>query len=255
MISFAGLCRDLFLIAQLPQGRGSRGHEWECLVQRHLAKRGVRSDVLPGGYSLLGHTSLSGLKHQLDGTIASRDTFVIGEWKAYRGVFPKNELIRFKGVTDDFYLGLRGEQPARPVMRVFGGPGVATRELRRYAAIWGITLIDSDHWPAPVLASDRLTWPSIDSPEPTDDDCQRLTWLSRRFNGYLGGGGMVAMNLRSHRRRRELTTHLIAIISGQNVCGLPSTRPQANSKLYSTDTSWVGLSRREQRGVRALCSV
>ena len=59
MISFAGLCRDLFLIAQLPLGIGGSGREWGCFLQGYLAKHGVRSDVLPGGYSLQGHTSLS----------------------------------------------------------------------------------------------------------------------------------------------------------------------------------------------------
>lgn len=172
-------------MAQLPRGRGASGREWEGIVQEHLANRGVRSDVLPGGCSLLGQTSLSGLRHQLDGTIASRDTVVIAEWKAYRGGFPKNELIRFKGVTDDFYLGLRGEFPSRPIMRVFGGPGTATRELRNYAAIWGITLIDSHRWPAPVLASDRLTWSSLDCRGPTEDDCKRLAWLSRPLQRVL----------------------------------------------------------------------
>ena len=185
MITFAGLCRDLFLMAQLPGVRDAGGLEWERLVEEHLSLRGVRTDVLPGGCSLLGFTSLSGLRHQLDGTIASRENIIVGEWKAYRGAFPKNELIRFKGVSDDLYLGLRGEHPARPIMRVFGGPGLATRELRRYAAIWGITIIDSKLWPAPVLASDRLMWSSMDCPRPSDDDHERLTWLSRAFQRVL----------------------------------------------------------------------
>ncbi len=40
-------------------------------------------------------------------------------------------------------------------MRVFGGTGVFTPELRRYGALWGITLGDANWWPAPVLASAR----------------------------------------------------------------------------------------------------
>ncbi len=179
MISFAGLCRDLFLIAQLPLGIGGSGREWGCLLQEYLAKHGVRSDVLPGGYSLQGHTSLSDLGHQLDGTVDSQETVVAGEWKAYRGGFPKNEL------TDDFYVGLGEDLPMRPIMRIFGWPGVATREVPGCAAIWGITPIDSRRWPAPVLASDHLPWSSIHSPEPEEDGRQRLAWPSRPLQRVL----------------------------------------------------------------------
>ena len=185
MISFPGLCRDLFLMAQVPLMGDARGHQWERSIQEHLANRGVRSDVLPGGYSLFGTSSLSGLSHQLDATLASRDAIVIGEWKAYRGAFPKNDLIRFKAVTDDYYFGLRGQHPTRPILRLFGGPGVAKRELRSYAAIWGITLIDSERWPAPVLASERLMWPSGDSEAPAQEDRRHLAWLSRPLQHML----------------------------------------------------------------------
>ncbi len=185
MISFPGLCRDLFLMAQIPLSAASRGHQWERWIQHHLANRGVRSDVLPGGYKLLGTSSLSGLSHQLDATLSSREAIVIGEWKAYQGFFPKNELIRFKAVTDDYYFGLRGQHPARSIMRLFGGPGIATRELRSYAASWGITLVDSERWPAPVLASEHLLWPPGDFEAPAQEDRQHLAWLSRPLQDVL----------------------------------------------------------------------
>ncbi len=185
MISFAGLCRDLFLMGQVPLSAASRGHEWERRIQHHLANRGVRSDPLPGGYTLLGTASQSGLLHQLDATLSSRDAIVIGEWKAYLGPFPKNDLIRFKAVIDDYYFGLRAQHPARPIMRLFGGPGVATREQRSYAATWGITLLDSERWPAPVLASERLLWPPGDFEAPTREDRHHLAWLSRPLQDVL----------------------------------------------------------------------
>ena len=60
MISYAWLCRELFQITQLTLGTGGSGREWECLVKEPLARRGVRSDVLTGGYSLQGYPALSG---------------------------------------------------------------------------------------------------------------------------------------------------------------------------------------------------
>ena len=35
-------------------------------------------------------------------------------------------------------------------MRIFGGTGLVSANLRRYAAFWGITLVDPELWPAPV---------------------------------------------------------------------------------------------------------
>ncbi len=65
----------------------------------------------PGGCSFLGRASLSGLAHQVDAVIGCRDVIVIGEWKAYRGTIPKNELLRFKAVSDDYYLSLGPHSP------------------------------------------------------------------------------------------------------------------------------------------------
>jgi hypothetical protein len=100
---------------------------------------------------------------------------VIGEWKAYRGAIPKNDLLRFKAATDDYWL--RQHQHAMaPVIRVFGGTGYASQALRRYAAVWGICLITTDRWPAPLLASDTTAWPDGG---PDRLARRNLAWLTR----------------------------------------------------------------------------
>jgi hypothetical protein len=70
-------------------------------------------------------------------------------------------------------------------MRVFGGTGRASRELRAYAALHGITVIDPEHWPAPVLAADGLRWPHPGCSGPSADDCRTLTWLCRPMQAVL----------------------------------------------------------------------
>ena len=73
-------------------------------------------------------------------TLSCTDAIVLAEWKAYRGVFPKNELLRFKAATDDYYMSLGTAGLSRPVFRIFGGIGIASDDLRRYAALHGIAL-------------------------------------------------------------------------------------------------------------------
>ena len=123
MITLSDLCRDIFFLAQIDiDGSGPvRGRLWEQRVADHLARHGVPSEPLPGGYSIFGHVSLSTLKHQIDGTLECTDAIVIGEWKAFRDKLPKNELLRFKAATDDYFMALGNEAPSRPVVRIFAG--------------------------------------------------------------------------------------------------------------------------------------
>jgi hypothetical protein len=102
---------------------------------------------------------------------------VIGEWKAYAGPVPKNEVLRFKATTDDLYDAMSDPPPRRPVFRVFGVAGDASPELRWYAARHGVVLVERSRWPAPVLVDEGLPWPADEAP--SGPDLRRLTWLCR----------------------------------------------------------------------------
>lgn len=187
MLSFAALCRDLFLLAQGPtlDNGTPPGYRWEQRIADHLAMRGVPVEAVPGGCRIFGHTSLSGLAHQIDSTLSCHDAFVIGEWKAHRTLIPKNDLLHFKAATDDYYTAIAGAVPTRPIMRIFGGRGRTSAQLRRYAAIHGITIIDPEHWPAPVLAAPQLKWPQDRHPTPSLEDRSTLAWLGRPLQDVL----------------------------------------------------------------------
>jgi hypothetical protein len=149
------MSRDLFLLAFAGRYAGiADGRTWEQCVYDHMSLRSVPVETLPGGYTVFGFASLSELQHQVDLTMGACDAVVILECKAYRGALPKNELLRFKAVTDDYYMALGASVPRLPVIRIFGGPGVADRELRRYAALHGIVVIDEERWPVPFLVAD-----------------------------------------------------------------------------------------------------
>ncbi len=176
---FADLCRDLYILSQIVDATpgSARGWRWEVRIAESLARRGLPVDSVPGGIEVHGVLPLSGLRHQTDAAIRCADAYVIGEWKAYTGTVPKNELLRFKAVTDDLYDAMVEHQPRRPVLRIFGIAGDASSELRWYAARHGITLVERSRWPAPVLASGNVVWPAGDGPDQID--CRRLRWLFR----------------------------------------------------------------------------
>lgn len=177
MLSFTTLVRDLFCLANahVAAGQAGNGRAFERRIERHFAAAGVRPVEVFSGVRSLGSQSLSGLYHQIDATGRTRQATIIGEWKAYRGAIPKNELLRFKAVTDDYWLR-QHPYATSPVIRVFGGTGSVSPALRRYAAQWGICLITTDRWPAPLLGSSTTWWPDG---EPTKLDRRSLAWLSR----------------------------------------------------------------------------
>lgn len=96
---------------------------------------------------------------------------------------PKNEVLRFKGVSDDLYESMAHQPMRLAVLRLFGVAGDARPELRRYAARHGIALVERSRWPAPVLADDKLVWPGDTGP--SEGDRRRLAWLCRPMQRTL----------------------------------------------------------------------
>lgn len=168
MTTLASLCLDLFLLghAHLAAGQAGDGAAFERRVRAHLDAIGLPD---ARGFRVFGRRSLSGIYHQLDEQTACLDALVVGEWKAYRGQIPKNDLLRFKAATDDYWLGGAGRFPV-PVVRIFGGTGVVTDSMRVYAAHWGIVLVTPDRWPIPSLCDPDLVWSpgDLDGPCPVD---------------------------------------------------------------------------------------
>ena len=192
---YSCLCSDLYLLAlEGVDGDGPRrGWLWEQMIAARLVERGYPARAIAGGVSIFGVTPASGLRHQVDAEIRCVDALVIGEWKAYRGPVPKNEVLRFKGITDDIFEGMHGRPPTAPLLRLFGVAGDASTELRWYAARHGITLIEQTRWPAPVLADPYLRWPI--GAEPSACEIERVRWLSRpmqeAYPAAEGGGYIV----------------------------------------------------------------
>jgi hypothetical protein len=182
---FPVLCRDLHLLAQEidPAPGPARGWRWERQIAEALFLRGFPVRSVFGGLEVHGAVPASGLRHQIDAEIRCRDALVIGEWKAYSLPIPKNEVLRFKAVTDDIYETMSARPPRMAIMRLFGAAGDASYELRRYAARHGIAVVERSRWPAAVLADSELRWPA--GMAPTDYDRRRLAWLCRPMQRVL----------------------------------------------------------------------
>jgi hypothetical protein len=183
MNTLANLCLDLFLLghAHIAAGQAGQGAQFERRVRAHLNMTGLAKGP---GFRVFGRRSQSGIYHQIDEQTACDDAMVVGEWKAYGGQIPKNELLRFKAVTDDYWLS----QPHRrsmPVARVFGGTGTVTESMRAYAAQWGIILITPRTWPIPTLCDENLLWSLGDIAAPGRLDQLTLRSLIRPLHEVL----------------------------------------------------------------------
>lgn len=178
----AGLSLDLFLLghAQMAAGQVGCGSSFERRVREHLGVLGL-PDARSSAF--LTGPSHSGLSHQLDEQTVCRDARIVGEWKTHRGRIPKNDLVRFKAVTDDYWMS-RGDNSSRRTVRIFGGTGSVTESMRIFAAQWGIVLINPDAWPIPALCDQDLLW-SADVPGPSPTDCRVLTSLIRPMEHVL----------------------------------------------------------------------
>lgn len=177
MTTLSALSLDLFLLghAHLAAGQTGDGAGFERRIRRHLDAAGLPN---ASGFRIFGRRSLSGIYHQIDEQTSCKQAGVIGEWKAYTGQIPKNDLLRFKAVTDDYWLA-PGTRRDQPLVRVFGGTGSVTPAMRVYAAQWGIILITPDVWPIPALLDPELVWGPGDLTPPTPGNRAALATLIR----------------------------------------------------------------------------
>ncbi|MCY4580569.1 MAG: hypothetical protein OXD31_16195 [Chloroflexi bacterium] len=187
MITLTSLCRDIFLLAHadVDSHGPRRGQEWEQRIAEYLANRNVPVESHPGGYTVFGHVSLSALKHQIDASIGCSDAIVVAEWKAFKGRMLKNELLRFKAASDDYFMALGSNMPSRPVVRIFGGTGYASDEIRAYAYLHGIVLIETERWPTPTLVSNSVIQNIAKFTGPEVADRKHMAWTFRPVQKVL----------------------------------------------------------------------
>ncbi len=173
--TLSSLCLDLFLLghAHVEAGEVGDGFAFERRVREHLQQLGMPH---AGGFRVFRGSSLSGLYHQLDEQTDCGPALIIGEWKTYHARIPKNDLLRFKSATDDYWMATRISE-RKSVVRVFGGTGQVTPAMCTYAAHAGIVLITPDRWPVPALCDPHLLWGPAGLAPPSAADVRSMLSL------------------------------------------------------------------------------
>ena len=122
----------------------ARGRALEQAFYRLCRFTGLRLTEQAGSRTLRGVSSASGLSHESDAVIVAADITVHVEMKSLFGEVPKHDLMLFNQKGMDFILADAPELRSRPCYRLFLTTSPVTPAARRFAAIWGIGLVERD---------------------------------------------------------------------------------------------------------------
>jgi hypothetical protein len=129
----------------------ARGRLFEQTLYGEWEGRRLELDTRAGGRLVRGYRSASGLIHENDGVIVAPDLTVHVEAKHLTDVVPKNEVLVFNQKGLDYFAAEAVDLRRRPFYRVLISGGPVSDEVRSFALLWGIVLVDPDRLPLPVL--------------------------------------------------------------------------------------------------------
>jgi hypothetical protein len=129
----------------------ARGRNFENLFYSLCERRGLRLTERAGARSVGDQKSGSGLAHEVDA--GSRGARFATHWELkHLSASPnKNDLLIFNGKSLDFLLGHDESAATTPLLRFFLTGTNVSDECRRYAAFWGISIIEPDRLPLSLL--------------------------------------------------------------------------------------------------------
>jgi hypothetical protein len=128
-----------------------RGRNFERLFYRVCDARGVCLTERAGSRSLAGQRSASGFAHEVDGATKTLDCITHWELKHLTSELPKNELLAFNGKGLDFLCGTLPLYAGVPLRRFLLSGANVGEESRAYCVQWGITLVEPNRFPLPLL--------------------------------------------------------------------------------------------------------
>ena len=128
-----------------------RGRNFEHLFYTLCERRGLILTETAGSRSVGGQRSASGLAHEVDA--ASRGAQFATHWelKHLSGNPHKNDFLIFNAKGLDFLQGHDEFAANVPLVRFFLTGSNVNDACRRYAAFWGISIIEPDRLPLILL--------------------------------------------------------------------------------------------------------
>jgi hypothetical protein len=165
---------DLFALVQhwSPPASGiDRGRLFEGLLYRYAKARQLPLSEQAGSRTVRGARSASGFMHENDAVLAFPEFTVHCELKHLSGELSKNELLVFNQKGLDYLLAEGRTLRRLPFYRVILSGGLVSPAARRFAAQWGILVIEPDRLPFLLLHDlSGSILPSLRNVQPEDQD-------------------------------------------------------------------------------------
>ncbi|MBM4031541.1 MAG: hypothetical protein FJ291_07105 [Planctomycetes bacterium] len=156
------------------------GRRFEQLFYLVCERRGVSLSEKAGSRTLGGRSSASGLGHEVDAAGRAVQAATMWELKHLSSPLEKNELLIFNGKGIDFLQGGDILTVRSPLLRFLLSAGNIREDCRRFALLWGITVIEPGRFPLPLIY-EAVARGASGNLRPADEDAVRLRvpWACR----------------------------------------------------------------------------
>lgn len=129
----------------------ARGRNFESLFYSICERRRLCLSEKAGSRTLGGRASASGFGHEVDGASRAVAASTMWELKHLNSSLEKNELLIFNGKGLDFLQGGDTLTARMPLLRFLLSGSNIRDDCRRFAVLWGITVIEPDRFPLPLI--------------------------------------------------------------------------------------------------------
>lgn len=154
-MSLAEICKDLYCILRFYPFENTpgpkRGRELEKVFDDYCLSKSLRLVEHPGSSTLFGYKSLSGIGHEVDGSINGGDWKLHIELKAYRQEVPKDQVMLFNERSLDYYFAFFRNGKSYNLYRAFVTDSPLELMVRRFCYSWSIITVEPDRLPIPVI--------------------------------------------------------------------------------------------------------
>jgi hypothetical protein len=204
---------DMFALVEHwdPSGLSGRerGRFFEQILYRYCDYRNWNLSERAGARTVRGHYAASGFMHECDGVIVTPEVTVMLELKYLGSELGKNELLIFNQKAIDVIAGDGLHLRSKPLYRFIVSGSILAPAARRFAAQWGILVIEPER--LPLLLLHECAGSHIAAGDRIDSDLRAAIWREvpkfivplqdrlRRLTQLLNQEGELVSSLRLDR--------------------------------------------------------